>query len=394
MAWHTNQGAAHLTFLGTARPWATERPQSATFVELFFDLVFVFAVTSITQILLHDIGWGGLGHGVLILWLVWWAWTQFTWTLNPADTDHPGVRLITLAATAAAFFMATAIPDAFTKSGGWFAISYALVRLLGLGLQLGVTSAVHKNLRAVAAWMAGSGLGILLVVVGGFSPSPLREALWAGAILVDILSAGLAAQGEWKLHASHFAERHGLIVIIALGESLIAAGVALAHLPRDAAFAVGTIVTVIAICALWWVYFVHVKDDLEEHLASSPPRDVGREARNIYSWGHLPIIAGIISMAVAIEHILTHPAEQGGTNVLVALAAGVLLFLGGIAYGLRRLPQRRILPWGVAAAVTVVAVTATNGSHGIFSLSAVAAILVGLAVWETMSANKPAGHPA
>ena len=116
--------------------WTTTEPQSVTFVELFFDLVFVYAVTQITSLLAHDLSWKGLMHALLVLWLVWWAWTQFTWTLNPADTEHRAVRLTTLAAGGAAFFMAQAVPDAFSVAGPWFAISYVVVRMLGLALQV------------------------------------------------------------------------------------------------------------------------------------------------------------------------------------------------------------------------------------------------------------------
>ncbi len=372
------------------REWTTTEAQGATFVELFFDLVFVFAVTSITGLLLENLDWAGVGHSVLILWLVWWAWTQFTWTLNPADTNHPAVRLITLAATAAAFFMAQAIPDAFTSAGAWFACAYVTVRVLGLGLQLGLLSSFRENASTLMAWLTGSGIGLVAVLVGGLVASPWREILWTAAVAFDLLSAARAGRGRWHLHAAHFAERHGLIVIIALGESLIAAGVSLGP-PRDATFAVGAISAVVAVCALWWLYFGLAKDELEDHLASRTDDEVGGVARNIYSWGHLPIIAGIIAFAVAIEEALSHPDEALGPEALVALGLGVILYLSGIAYGLHRTGNRSPVPWAIAMVVVTLTVLATaQSASGLIPLLAVTAVLVAFAIWGSWS-RRPTG---
>lgn len=379
-----------MTIRSAGKAWTTTEAQGATFVELFFDLVFVFAVTSITGLLLDNLNGGGVGHSILILWLVWWAWTQFTWTLNPADTNHPAVRVITLTATAAAFFMAQAIPDAFTSAGAWFAFAYVIVRSLGLGLQLGLNFQIRENARAVAGWVAGSGIGLVVVVAGGLLPSPWREILWTTAVIADWLSASRAGRGRWTLHAGHFAERHGLIVIIALGESLIAAGLALGHVPRDMTFLIGTVATVIAVCALWWIYFGLAKDELEDHLETRTADEAGREARNIYSWGHLPIIAGIIAFAVAIEQVLTHPDEALAPEALVALVLGVVLYFGGIAYGLHHSGRRSIVPWAIATVIAITVLVASSAASGLVSLLAVTVVLVAFALWGSW-AWRPAG---
>ena len=370
-----------MTDRSPAQGWTTTEAQGATFVELFFDLVFVFAITSVTQLLLHDLTWAGVGNGLLILWLVWWAWTQFTWTLNPADSNHPAVRLITLAATAVAFFMAQAIPDAFTTAGAWFAFAYVIVRLLGLGLQVGLLGPGGQNARTVATWIGGSAIGLVAVVAGGLMASPGRQLLWGAAVLLDLLAASRAGRGSWNLDAAHFAERHGLIVIIALGESLIAAGIALGEVPRDLTFAASTIAAVVAVCALWWIYFGSAKDELEDFLEAQPPEKAGAEGRDVYSWGHLPIIAGIIAFAVAIEQVLTHLDDALAIEALIALALGVALYLGGIAYGLRR-TGRSIVPWVVAAGVAIVGVAAgSQASTGLASLVILTVVLVAFAYW-------------
>ncbi len=366
-----------------SQAWTSTEPQGVTFVELFFDLVFVFAVTSITRLLLEDLDWSGVGRAALILWLVWWAWTQFTWTLNPADTNHPSVRLVTLAAAAVAFFMAQAIPDAYTSAGAWFAFSYVIVRMLGLGLQLRLQAGTGENARAFYAWIGGSVFGLAAVIVGGLVDSPGREIFWGAAVALDVLAAARAGRGRWRIHAAHFAERHGLIVIIALGESLIAGGVALSGLERDAAFAVGTIAAVAAVCALWWIYFGLAKETMEEHLEATSLEDSGRVARDVYSFGHLPIIAGVIGLAVAIEDVLKHADEALSGEALVALILGVCLYLGGVAFSLYRSGERTLAPWLAATAVaTVAAVAAAPASTGLVALVAVAVVLVGFAAWR------------
>ncbi len=359
-----------------------DEAQGVTFVELFFDLVFVFAITSVTRLLLHDLDWAGAGRSALILWLVWWAWSQFTWTLNPADTGHSGVRLLTLAATAAAFFMAQAIPDAYDSAGAWFAFAYVTVRLLGLGLQLAMWGAERENASAVATWVASSSVGLVLVAAGGLVDSPYREILWGAALAFDLLAALRAGEGRWDLHAEHFAERHGLIVIIALGESLIAGGVALSGLDRDLEFAVGTATAVALVCVLWWIYFAVAKDRFEAHLAAQPPERTGHEARDVYSWGHLPVIAGVIAFAVAIEQVLKHTDERIGGPALVALGAGVVLYLGGIAFGLSRSGHRPLTPWAAAVVGTVVvAALAALAPSGLVPLAAATLSLAAFATW-------------
>jgi low temperature requirement protein LtrA len=198
--------------------------QSATFVELFFDLVFVFAITQMVGLLHHDLSWTGAGKAILVFWMVWWAWTQFTWALNAANTDHVFVQLGTLIATALAFFMAVAVPEAFGDGALWFAVTYAAVRVVGLGMY-GLVALHTPGLGgAVKSFAALSVGGLACAVVGGVLGGPAQLWLWGLTIFLDFVAAATAGESDgWNLRASHFAERHGLIVIIALGESLIVA---------------------------------------------------------------------------------------------------------------------------------------------------------------------------
>ena len=307
-----------------------DRAQGATFVELFFDLVFVYAVTQLTATVLHDLSWTGVGKAALLFWLVWWSWTQFTWTLNLADTEHVWVQLPVLAATAVAFFLAQAVPDAYTSAGGWFAASYVVVRLVGLGLQEWVYLGDREQERALSIWARASLVGLALVLVGGFVGGQARVWLWVGALVADIGAAALAGRGSWQLDPSHFAERHGLIVIIALGESLIAAGVATAGLDRGPSFAVTTAGAVVLTCALWWTYFGVLHGALHSAMARQGPDARGQFARDVFSLWHAAVVAGVIGIAVGFEAAIVHPDRTLTSAASLALAFGVVLFLGGM----------------------------------------------------------------
>ena len=206
--------------------------QRVTFVELFFDLVFVFSVTQTVRLLHHDLDWTHVGQSVLVFWMVWWAWSQYTWATNGSDIDDMRERVGLLAATAVTFFMAQSLPDAFGEGAAWFAIPYAATRALSLLLYwIGVRDdPIYR--RAYLSYLPVTSVGLVIAGVGGFVDMPARESVWAVAIAADLAATRLAQRGDWALKAGHFAERHGLIVIIALGESIIAVGVASSEAER------------------------------------------------------------------------------------------------------------------------------------------------------------------
>ena len=260
----------------TQRGLRAPGPQSVTFVELFFDLVFVFAVTQVTVLTAHHLDPGGILRSLLLFWLIWWAWTQFTWTLNPADTTHAGVRLITLAATAFAFIMATRGASRFEEDAVWFAVPYVVVR----DSRAGAAAAPRcggsgRDPRGVGPGPVCRAIGLALVLAGAFADPSLRVALWPLTIVADIVAAEIAGRAqEWDLHAGHLSERHGLFVIIALGESLIVAGTAVAAEERTAALTGVAILAVVVACLLWWTYFGWLKEALEHGaLARQPEPD-------------------------------------------------------------------------------------------------------------------------
>jgi low temperature requirement protein LtrA len=362
----------------------TTEDQSATFIELFFDLVFVFAVTQTVSLLHHDLSWAGLFHAVVVFWLVWWAWTQYTWALNSADTTHPGVDALMLVATAIAFLMAVSIPDAFGEAGGWFAATYILVRLVGLGLYGRVAWEDVAKRRAVRRFAVLSFGGLAAVAAGGVvGGEEARAWWWAAAVVLDVAAAvGAGAAEGWDIRPEHFGERHGLFVIIALGESLIVAASGLTGAQRTAQTVAVAILAVAVTGGLWWSYFVSGKPALDHALVQRSGIDRSKLARDVYSIWHFPLVFGVVLLAVAIEEAVAHPHEALPVGVSLALAGGVVLFVGSTAAALRRsgysLSGRRL----VILAVIAAGVWATHGEAVTWSLLVVALGLLLLGVVE------------
>jgi low temperature requirement protein LtrA len=370
------------------RTLRTSTPQSVTFVELFFDLVFVFAVTQITVLTVHDLTVAGVLRSLLIFWLIWWAWTQFTWTLNPADTTHPHVRALTLVATAVAFVMATSVVQAFAEDGLWFAIPYVVVRILGLGLQVRVDLERADVDHAGVYWWAGvSSVGLALVLIGGVLDPQARVWLWLLAIVADLTASAFGGRGGaiWDLNPAHVAERHGLFVIIALGESLIIAATGVVGEPRTAELIAVVAAALLVACLLWWSYFGWLKDALEHHLTRSSPEQLATATRDGYSLSHFPLIAGIIGFAVAIEEIVAHSDEPASGAVVAALGVGVALFVGFSAVSYWRLSRRALVTRFVLLAVMGGLLVTVASLAPVVPLLVVAGTLVALVALETVA---------
>jgi low temperature requirement protein LtrA len=366
----------------------TTEPQAVTFVELFFDLVFVFAVTQLTAKTAHDLTAEGVLRAILLGWLIWWAWTQFTWTLNPADTTHVTVRVVTLAATGAAFVMAASVPRAFEDDALWFALPYLVVRGLGLGLQVAVEMEREGvSHAAVYRWAGLSFIGLALVLAGALAEPGLRSPLWVLAIVADLLAAAVAGQrASWDLNPGHLTERHGLFVIIALGESMIVAGTAVAGEARTADLVAVVAASIVVACLLWWTYFGWLKDALEHRFAAVEQERLGPLARDAFSLAHFPLIGGIVGFAVAVEETVAHPADPMPTRVLAALGLGVALFVASSAASLWRLGGPVLVPrLGVLAVVSAaLAIAAGIAPHPVVPMLVVAAGLLALVIIEAV----------
>jgi low temperature requirement protein LtrA len=362
----------------------TSDPQAVTFVELFFDLVFVFAVTQITALTAHDLTPGGVLRSIVLGWLIWWAWTQFTWTLNPADTTHPAVRVVTLAATGVALVMAASVTRAFADDALWFAVPYVLVRVLGLGLQVGVDrERADASHTVVIVWTALSTIGLVLVLAGAVADPSLRSWFWLLAIVADLVAAAWAGRGaSWDLNPSHLAERHALFVIIAIGESLIVAGTAVASDERSWALASAAVVTILVASLLWWTYFGWLKEALEHRYAAAPPERLGPLARDAFSLAHFPLIAGIVGFAVAIESIAAHPDVPAPAAVMASLGIGVTLFVACSALSFRLLGGRILVPRLLILPAMLGLIALVASMQPVWPLAVVAAALLGIVLIE------------
>jgi low temperature requirement protein LtrA len=378
------------TISGVAkRPISTTEDQSTTFIELFFDLVFVYAVTQTVSLVHHELSWAGVGHALLVFWLVWWAWTQFTWALNSADTTHPAVDAVMLAATAVAFLMAVTIPDAFGDAGGWFAATYVVVRVVGMGLYSRVAwddVAKRSVVRRFALLSVG---GLAAVAAGGLAGGDTREWWWAAAVLLDVAAAAAASAEGWDIRPDHFSERHGLFVIIALGESLIVAGAGLTGAERTAQTVAVATLAVAVTGGLWWSYFVTAKPALDQAIRQRQGADRSTLARDMYSILHFPLIFGVVLVAVAIEEAVAHPHQALPVAGSLALAGGVVLFVGSTAAALARGGYRLAGGRLLLLAVVAGSVWATHGAAVTWSLLVVALGLVVLGV-----ARQPAPYPS
>lgn len=367
--------------------------QGATFVELFFDLVFVFAITQVTHYAAHHLDPHGIFRAVVVFWLIWWGWTQFTWALNSANTEHHHVRVGTLVSTGVAFVMAVSLDDAFSDSTGalWFALSYVGVRVLGLGLYYKVLSDSAQRTSVISFATLSVG-GLVAVLVGSLIDPSLREWIWLAAVAADFGAAWVAGnKWSWGVHARHFAERHGLIIIIALGESLIVAGGALVSESTLPVLVTGSIAVVLT-CLLWWTYFGWVQEVLEEALVALEGPSRSQLARDAYSFGHFPLASGIIALAVGFEAAF-HPDDYGLAHVAAAIGVGLSLFLVSTAASLWR--ARRCVLWNrlIVLALTLVALALVAGSSVNLILSVGAAGLSVIVAIEQVTVRRRLAGP-
>ncbi len=350
-------------------------------VELFFDLAYVFALSQIVGLLVHHPTWGGVGEAAMLFALLWLPWQQMTWAANAVSGNGRAVRTIFLIATVVSVPMAAATPSAFDAGGAVFAVALGAIMVLGFGIQI-LGSKEHATLRSSAIkWMTPNLLAIVALLVGAALSDGARMIAWGVAIVIVLAAMILAGQSEWLIRIGHMAERHALIVIIALGEIIVAIG-----LPVVAALSDGDgldLATIGALTAagafaglMWWAYFDRVMPALEHRgEAVEGDRDRGRYVRDIYTWAHAPIVAGIVLAAAALEEVALHPESPVPTAFGVMLAGGLALTTAGVAAAIHRafsvFPPERI----VGLAAIVVWVFAGASLNGVTILAGVVALM-------------------
>ncbi|MEW1909808.1 low temperature requirement protein A [Kitasatospora sp. NPDC085895] len=349
-------------------------------LELFFDLVFVFTITQLTASLVHHLTPGGLVRVLVMLAVIWWMYDAFIWLTNamPPST-HPRRAFLLLGMTGF-LIVSLAVPHAFDGSGAAFGWAYLLV------------IAVHTGMFAAAGVARGSvlrmgGLNLViavLVVVGGYLEGSVQLALWTASLALQIANPYLVDLPQFHLRADHFVERHGLVVIVAFGESVVALGAGAAGHEELTAGPVGAAVCALAVCiGLWWAYFGH--DDDERTVAVMAVLDDARRNRvaiRVHNLGHYALLLAVILFAAGAESAVAHPAAVLSTARAAVLAAGPALFLVANAGIRRTFGLHPLLPRLVAAALVAATVPLGTGRSALVQLGAIAVLMAAAFAWE------------
>jgi low temperature requirement protein LtrA len=372
--------------------------QAITAVELFFDLVYVFAVTQLSHLLIGDLSWAGAARTAFLLLVIWWAWIYTTWMVNWFDPGSTPVRLVLIGVALASLLMAAAVPEAFGRHAGLFAGTYVVLQV-GRNVAGALLLPRGHPLRAVferiVVWSLAAGA---LWIAGAFVDGDARLLLWGPALAIELVAPlvgyrtpgrGMSQTADYSVDGGHFAERCQGFVIIALGESIVVTGATAADAGLTTAVLVALAVAFLGTSALWWLYFGEVAEHSRRHMAESD--DPGGLARDAYTYLHLPIVAGVIAVAVADELLIAHPGEPFATAGVAMVLGGPMLFLlGETLFRVRMIGsanRKRLtaivvlaLLWPLAGSVSALALTAI-----------VAAVLTALALWEyePLQARRP-----
>src|SRR5918998_3558735 len=375
--------------------------QRVTPLELFFDLVYVFAITQLSHLLLDHLTIEGALETLFLLLVVWWAWQYTTLFTNWFDPDRLAVRLVLVAVMLASLVMSVAIPEAFSDRGLMFAAAYVAIQvgrtgfvLISLRKALGESHPLSTSFQRMLSWLAAAGV---LWIICGLLEGEARYVLWVLALAVDysgpvsgyyIPGLGRSRTEEWTIEGGHFAERCQLFVIIALGESILVTGTTFGGVEISAATVTAFAVAFVGSAALWWTYFARSSHDASETIARS--EDPGRMARSAYTYFHLPMIAGIIAVAASDELMVAHPGAPGSFASISLLLGGVALFVTGHGFFVRAASGRVL--WSRPVAVVALAALAPVGTVvPALALGAAAALIVGLlAAWDSVAYRRRA----
>jgi low temperature requirement protein LtrA len=360
------------------RPRGDEE-RRATSLELFYDLVFVFAITQVSHLLLDNLTWEGAGQAGLALLVVWWGWNYTTWVTNELDPESTAVRLLLLGLMLATLLLAVAIPEAFGEHALLFAGSYVAIQV---GRHLFLTFAAasagtieRERAGRILTWFVAAGV---LWIAGALADGSWRTVLWLAALAVDY-SAPLVTfwvpgrprltGATWQVETSHFAERFQLFIIIALGETIVLTGATTAELDLDVSRLTAFALAFVATAALWWLYFNYVARIAQRRLELAANRTL--LARDGFTYLHVVMVAGVILAAVGDELVIAHPTDELPTEEIVAVVAGPALYL--LAHALFRLRMAGSVSWKrLAGALACVAV----GGVGAFAPALVVATLL------------------
>jgi len=359
-----------------------EREQRVTPLELLFDLVFVFGFTQVTTVLSDDPTWSGLGHGLLILAALWWVWAAYAWMTNTVDPEVGAVWGAMLFAMAAMFVAALAVPDAFGRHGVVFGVAFLIVNVMHLTLYtLGARD--DRDLLAAILRIAPFALsGAALILAAGFVHGALRPLLWLAALAVGLFGPLLGDLSGWRLQPDHFVERHGLIVIIAIGESLVAIGLGARDTRLGPSVIVAAVLGLVVVTSFWLAYFDFFQIRGRQLLADRSGVERTGLARDLYTYLHLPMVAGVVLFAFALKKTLAHVGDDLDTVPAFGLCGGPALYL--LAYVALRFRVGRTLGGGrlVAAIACALLWPVAVVVPALIVLTLVATVWVALHVYE------------
>jgi low temperature requirement protein LtrA len=388
------------TLLRERRPHQRNR---VTTVELFFDLVFVFAITQISHFLLaHFTPLGALQSAILML-AVWWVWVFTAWITNWLDPEQTAVRLMLFALMIAGLLLSTSIPAAFDGRGLAFALAFSAMqvgRSVFFVWSVPKSETAHRrNFIRISVWL---GVSALFWIAGGLKEGEIRIGLWLTALLIEYVGPamrfripilGASSTTDWIVEGGHMAERCAGFIIIALGESVVVTGATFAEAAWSVTAIAAFLVALVGSIAMWWVYFHIGAEAGSEHISKA--EDTGRFARLAYTYLHLPIVAGIVVSAVGDELLLAHPDGHSGVREILGLIGGPLLYLTGVIL-FKRAIRGHLQPSHLAGIGLFVILTPFAHLLTPLALAAAAtAVMLIVAIWEAISlAPKPAHSEA
>jgi len=373
----------------------TDEEHRATYIELFFDLVFVLAITQLAQLLAANLTPTGALETMVLFVGLWWLWMNTSWATNWLDPDTAPVRLMLMTMMLVGLFLATSIPKAFEVRGEVVAAAFVAMQLgrtlFMLWAVRDVHAGTHANFKRIAVWQSVSGL---VWIAGGIADGPWRLALWGAAVAIETAGPacyfwvpvmGASSSTDWDISGSHMSERCALFVIIALGETLLVSGVSFVDLPRDAKTVAALVSTFVAAATMWWIYF-----DVGAHRGAKQMEesdDPGRIARNAYSYFHLPLVAGIIVLAVGDKKVLADPDNPSTTAFALVTLGGVALFLIGTMFFKRETSRMASVPLShrVGVGMLLALVPLVPYLQAVTLHWAATATLIVVAVWERIS---------
>jgi low temperature requirement protein LtrA len=348
--------------------------------------VFVFAVTQVTAVIADDLSWSGFGRGMLLLALVWWAWSAFVWAANAEHEESRVLRAVLLLGMVVTFVAGLALPGAFGDSATLFAATYASVRFLHLGLYAHASRQGHASWSSIAGFALTVTAGMTLLLVGSVLEEGLRVALWTLAVAIDYAGPAWLTRerlrGLQEVAVAHFAERYSLFVIICLGESIVAIGLSAQGHAIDADLVAAVTLGVLATIGLWWTYFDRFASIAEARLREH--EDPVLAAADGYSYLHLLIVAGIIIFAVGVKVTVHDAAEPASDAARLALCGGLAIFLvGNVAFRLRMVGAIGYAKLAGAAALLAL-FGLSGGLSAVWILAAATLVLIALCTLETL----------